>query len=256
MHSCLYLGNLQHRRWAPVDHVFRYRLYLAYLDLDEVPGLLHRGYGLRAGRFAATAYRRSDHMGDPRVPLADFVREQVAQHTGTRPDGPIRLLTLLRNWGYYFNPLSLYYCFDAAGTGVETVMAEVTNTPWGERHAYVLHAGNRQPERPGLRFRHPKGFHVSPFMDLDMDYQWQLNEPGSTIRVGIVSWRGDQRLFDVHLVLRRQEWTRRSWFGTLARYPWMTARVSQAIYWQAFRLWRKRCPFHSHPKHSRKAEGA
>lgn len=250
MESCLYQGYLQHRRLSPAEHVFRYRLYLVYLDLDELPTVLDGGYGVHRAAFSPASFLRSDHLGDADVPLADAVRNLVEERTGWRPTGPIRLLTLLRNWGYYFCPLALYYCFDGAGQTVDAVVAEVTNTPWQERHWYVLWQGNRLGEPPRLRFRHPKGFHVSPFMDMDMDYQWHLRIPGETLSVAIVNLRAQQRLFDVSLAMKRRELSRWSMLRALVRHPWMTGRVAWAIYWQALRLWRKKCPFYPHPKHS------
>lgn len=246
MHSCLYQGYVQHRRLKPAEHVFRYGLYLAYLDLGELPALLRGGHGPGRAAFSPASFRRTDHLGDPRLPLAEAVGDLVAARTGCRPPGPIRLLTLLRNWGYYFSPLSLYYCFDAAGETVDAVVAEVTNTPWGERHWYVLWRGNRIGREPG-RFQHPKGFHVSPFMDMAMSYQWHLPAPGEQLSVAIVNCREEERLFDVSMVLKRRELSRSTMLRAVCRRPWMTGRVVQAIYWQALRLWWKKCPFYPHP---------
>jgi DUF1365 family protein len=254
MHSCLYQGYVQHRRLSPAAHVFRYGLCLAYLDLEELPVLLKGGYGLYQVRFSPASFRRTDHVGDPQVPLADAVRNLVEERTGWRPVGPIRLLTFLRNWGHYFSPLSLYYCFDRSEQMVDAVVAEVTNTPWHERHWYVLWKSNDIGEPSQLRFRHPKGFHVSPFMDMDMQYEWRLHEPGGQLSVAIVILRGDERLFDVSLLLKRREFSRWSMLRALVRYPWMTGRVTQAIYWQAFRLWWKKCPFYPHPKYGEGSE--
>jgi DUF1365 family protein len=237
-----------------VEHAFRYGLYLVYLDLDELPMLLEGGYGLRRATFAPASFRRTDHLGDPQVPLADAVRELVHERTGWRPAGPIRLLTLLRNWGYYFNPLSLYYCFASGTQEVEAVVAEVSNTPWRERHWYVLWQGNRIGEPSQLKFRHPKDFHVSPFLDLDFVYEWHLSPPREQLNVALATLRGEDRVFDASFSLKRRELTRGNMLRTLARFPWMTARVVQAIYWQAFRLWRKKCPFYPHPKHRQPAE--
>ncbi len=246
MHSCLYYGHVQHRRLTPTAHAFRYGLYLAYLDLDELPELLAGRHGLYRACFSPASFRRADHVGDPAVLLADAVRDLVEERTGRRPEGPIRLLTLLRNWGCYFCPLCLYYCFDPAGQVVDCVVGEVSNTPWHEKHWYVLGKDNRVGEPGRFQFCHPKRFHVSPFMDMDMQYEWRLGKPGQELNVGIVNTRGDERLLDVSLVLRRREWTRWSMLRTLARYPWMTVRVVQAIYWQALLLWRKKAPYYPH----------
>lgn len=248
MLSCLYHGYVQHRRLSPAKHVFRYGLYMMYLDLEELPMLLESRYGLHQVRFSPASFCRSDHLGDPRVPLADAVRGLVEDRTGWRPEGPIRLLTLLRNWGHYFSPLNLCYCFDQAGQAVDAVVAEVTNTPWHERHWYVLWKGNHFGDPSLLQFRHPKGFHVSPFMDMDMQYEWHLHEPAEQLSVAIINSRGDERLFDVSMVMKRQELSRGAMLRTLGCHPWMTGRVVQAIYWQAFRLWWKKCPYFPHPK--------
>ncbi len=249
MLSCIYEGHVRHRRLRPAEHRFQYGLYLLYLDLDELPSLLKGGFGLSQARLSPASFCRQDHLGDPVIPLADSVRDLVKERTGRVPAGPIRLLALPRCFGYYFNPLSLYFCFDASGQDVEAVVAEVTNTPWLERHWYVLWEGNRIG-RPGqLRFRHPKAFHVSPFMEMDLEYDWRLNQPGQRISVCIDSSRAGQRLFDVTMVLERRELSRRSMAGVLTRHPWMTLRVSQAIYWQAVRLWWKKFPFVAHPNY-------
>jgi len=254
MNSCLYHGYLRHRRNSPAEHGFRYGLYLAYLDLAELPRLLEGGYGLGHRAFSPASFRRGDHLGEPHSPLDGAVRSLVEERTGWRPAGPIRLLTPLRNWGYYFSPLSLYYCVDHAGQTVEAVVAEVTNTPWRERHWYVLWQGNRISEPPRLAFRHPKGFHVSPFMGIDMDYQWHLSVPGPQLRVAIVNYRQQERLFEASLVLQRRELTRWNMARTLARFPWMNARVIRAIHWQALRLWWKKCPYFAHPERRPESE--
>ena len=250
MHSCLYQGHVQHRRLSPVQHAFRYGVYMVYLDLDELPTLLGGGYGISGRAFAPASFRRADHLSDPQVPLADAVRDLVQQRTNWRPAGPIRLLTLLRNWGYYFNPLSLYYCFAADTEEAEAVVAEVSNTPWRERHWYVLWQGNRIGDPSQLRFRHPKEFHVSPFLNMDMTYEWHIHVPGEQLSVALSDFRAKERVFDASFALKRRDLTRGNMLRALAGFPWLTGRVIQAIHWQAFRLWRKKCPFYPHPKHS------
>lgn len=256
MNSCIYHGYVRHRRHSPQQHGFRYGLYLAYLDLDELPSLLGGRCGLGRRAFSPASFRRTDHLGDPPKPLPDAVRDLVEQRTGWRPAGPIRLLTPLRNWGYYFSPLSLYYCFDLAGQAVEAVVAEVSNTPWHERHWYVLWQGNGFGDPLRLKFRHPKQFHVSPFMDMDLEYEWHLHFPGPQLRMAIATSRDQQRLFEAGMVLKRRSLTRWNMLRTLARFPWMSARVMQAIHWQAFCMWRKKFPFFVHPMHRQRPENS
>lgn len=248
MHSCIYVGRVYHRRYAPVEHRFRYGLYMLYLDLDELPALL-RDRVLRRARFAPLSFRHEDHLSGAQPSLPETVRDLVDDQTSKRPTGPIRLLTGLRCFGYYFSPLNLYYCFDATGETVETVVAEVSNTPWRETHHYVLSDANRVGQSDKLRFSHPKDFHVSPFMGMDLQYDWRLSQPGSQLGVQITNRHENETVFEASLTLARRELVRSQLVRMLLRYPWMTGRIVLGIYYQAFRLWRKKCPFCPHPKH-------
>ncbi len=248
MHSALYHGWLDHRRLVPRRHAFRYRLFMAYLDLGELDEVF-RGRWLWSTRRAALArFDRGDHFGDSTQPLGEAVRTLVAARTGRRPEGPIRLLTHLRYFGYVFNPVSFYYCFDAADRTVEAVVAEVNNTPWGERHCYVL-----RQDRPGaedLRARSAKAMHVSPFHPMALRYDWQLGTPGETLSVHMTlrsDEPGDAPVFGATLALRHVPITGASLAGTLLQFPWMTAKVIAAIHWEALRLWLKGTPVHDHP---------
>ncbi len=248
MLSCIYSGHVQHRRSRPFIHKFRYRLFMLYLDLEELPSILEGGFGLYRSFFSPASFLREDHLGNPHTPLPEAVRDLVKEKTGMVLNGPVRMLTLLRNFGYYFSPLNLYYCFNGDKTSINCIIAEVTNTPWVEKHWYVLWQGNRTGHSQGLQFRHPKDFHVSPFMDMNAEYEWQLSDPGPRLSVSITNYFDGRRLFDVGLVLKRRELSRQAMIRSLMQHPWMTARVTHAIYWQALRLWLKKCPFYPHPK--------
>jgi len=247
MHSALYTGRLRHRRFAPTAHAFEYRLYMSWLDLAELDEVF-RGRWLWSTRRPALAWlRRSDYLGDARLPLDEAVRNEVERATGTRPAGPVRLLTHLRTFGHCFNPVSFYYCYDTTGQRIETVVAEITNTPWKERHAYVLPAHMNEGSGSTLRFRFGKSFHVSPFMPMDIDYDWRFTPPGKRLAVHMENRRDDVRVFDATLSLERREISGASLAGALAAYPFVTLQVVGAIYWQALRLWLKGTPFHVHP---------
>jgi hypothetical protein len=246
MQSALYTGRLSHRRFAPVGHAFSYRVTLCWLDLAELDTVF-RGRWLWSTRRPALAwFRRADYLGDPRVPLDEAVRALVERQTGTRPRGPIRLLTQLRSFGLCFNPVSFYYCYDASGTRVETVVAEITNTPWNERHAYVL-GRSMGVDGPGLRFRLAKEFHVSPFMPMDIEYDWRFAPPGKSIGVRMENRREERLVFDASLLLRRREITGPVLAAALVRQPLVAMTVLGRIYWHALRLLLKRAPFHAHP---------
>jgi DUF1365 family protein len=242
--SAIYQGSIRHRRMQEPKREFRYRLALAYLDLDELPALL--GGRLLAARPGMARFRRRDYLGDEHVPLACAVRDLVAARTGVRPAGPIRLLTNLNTFGHCFNPVSFYYCMDESADRVQAAVAEVTNTPWGERHAYVLARGSKPAAVLAGDFA--KSLQVSPFMGMDARYEWRLTEPGQTLSVHIASSREGLPVFDATLSMRRQQLTSSTLARMSARYPAASLRTLALIYGQALRLKLRGAPTYPHPK--------
>lgn len=270
LQSCLFEGRVRHRRFTPIENSFTYSGFWAYLDLAELDRVFASRWFWSTSRAALARFERRDHLLFPddvtplvgheslpsqghcpvradasMPPLDESIRGLVLSATGAAIKGPIRLLTQLRMWGYLMNPVSFYYCFNEDGTQTDVVVAEVNNTPWGERHCYVLDRRTSAGER--LRFEHAKQFHVSPFMNLEMDYRWGLTSPDSTLTVHIENWRVTERLFDCTLHLKRREINAGELARMLLRHPFMTGKVTAGIYWQALRLWWKRCPFVPHP---------
>ena len=249
MHSCIYEGTIRHRRFKPTANMFRYRLFFMYLDLTELSTVFDR-HPLWSSRRPNVAYlRRKDHFGDPKQPIDQAVRELVAEKTGREPEGPIRMLTHLRYFGYCFNPASFYYCYDRADESVETIIVEIHNTPWGEVHCYVLNREQSEhPIKNWQRHRFAKVFHVSPFIDMNIDYDWRFREPGAAITVHMIDFENGSKLFDASLSLRRREISPWALSDVLIKYPLMTAKVTAMIYWQALRLLLKKTPVFIHPK--------
>lgn len=247
MESCIYEGRVNHTRTVPAAHSFGYRLFMMYLDLDELPALFKQRWLWSSSRRTLARFRRKDHLGPSDQPLADAVRDLVAAETGKRPEGPIRLLTNLSYFGYRFNPVSFYYCFTANGNFVETIVAEVNNTPWGEQETYVLPCNSKADNSSAWRFKPVKKMHVSPFMPMDVQYEWVLGNPQQRLSVHMANSKDGKRFFDASMIMRRIEISTASLAGALARFPLITIKIIVAIHWQALRLWLKRCPVYAHP---------
>jgi DUF1365 family protein len=236
-HSCFYEGWVRHRRFAPTPHEFRYPLFLTYLDLAEIDVL---DGGLWSTKSPALAwYRRADYLGDPERPLDECVRELVRQRLGKAATGPVRMLAHVRYFGLLFNPVTFYWCF-GADDRVEAIVAEVRNTPWNERHCYVL---DPEEGRAGAT----KAFHVSPFLPMDLDYRFALTSPSQELVVHIDALRGATKMLDATLRMSRVQIRPSSRLRMLIRYPVMTGQVLAAIHFEALRLWRKKTPYFPHP---------
>ncbi|NNE10574.1 MAG: DUF1365 domain-containing protein [Gemmatimonadetes bacterium] len=253
--SAIYEGKVRHRRFEPRPHDFTYTLFMMYLDLDELPALFRGRLFWSAKGPSLAWFRRRDHMPPFDRPLDETVRALVEERTGTRPDGPIRLLTHLRYFGYCMNPVSFYYCFDEADEEVRFVVAEVHNTPWGEQHCYVFSRRQESGAGAPIRSEFKKEFHVSPFMSMDVDYDWRFGAPADTLTVQMNNHSsGGERFFDATMKLDRRRIDGRSLASVLARYPFMTGKVIAGIYLQALKLWLKGVPYHSHPKDRKEKE--
>ncbi|MGC4083330.1 MAG: DUF1365 domain-containing protein [Vicinamibacterales bacterium] len=243
MKSCLYVGHIAHRRFMPRPHRFRYRLYMNFIDLAELPTLFDRFWLWSARRPALAWFRRGDFHGRASQPLDEAIRDRVAAETGQRPTGPVRLLTHLRYAGYSFNPVSFYFVYDAEGERVEHIVAEITNTPWKERHCYVLPV----PATGEWHWHFQKQFHVSPFLPMDMEYDWRFSSPGESLAVHMQNWRDGRKVFDATLALSRRPMRSSTLARALLAVPLASVQVIAQIHWQALRLWLKRVPVQTHP---------
>ena len=266
MTSCLYECRVMHARFSPRAHRFAYRIFLFALDLDELPALGRRLslfsvnrpnlYSFREGDFlpthepaftGASASReqksaRSSAAGPaPSASLKSRVVAQLAAHGIDLTGGRVLLVTLPRVAGYLFNPVSFYFCFDRAGRPAAAI-AEVTNT-FREMKPYFIPAAPSAAARGEFHLRVPKHFYVSPYSDVDVDFDFVLRPPADLLSLQIDDYAGAERTFPSTLAGTRRPLTRRrlAWFTV--KYPLITLQIIALIHWHAFLLWLKKIPW-------------
>jgi len=246
-HSALYEGQVTHARLGARPHRFHYKVAMVYLDLDELPAVFAQSRWWSLERRNLVAFFRRDYHNTPALPLKQAVLATVARESGLQLDGPVRMLTNVRHCGFIINPITCYYCFDAQEK-LRAVLAEVTNTPWRERHSYVLPVDDNGCVKTSFN----KAMHVSPFMPMDLCYHWRSTPPAQQLGLHMSLTKDDTQVFHAALQLQRQPLDARAMQRLLWRHPLMTVEVGIGIYWQALKLWLKRVALHSHPRHLHK----
>ncbi len=243
MHSAIYTGRVSHTRLVPKYHSFDYKVYMMYIDLDELDRVFKGAFCWSARRPALAWFRRKDFLGDNSESIKNEVKKYIRRDTGNDFNGSVRVLANLRYFGFIMNPIVCYYCFNSENH-LEYIIAEVTNTPWKEKHAYVLAC---DPKQRIQRIKFQKLMHVSPFNKMDIEYMWAGNTPDENIVVRLDNWQDSEKTFTASLSLNRQSISPWSLMRTSLLYPFMTIQVCVGIYWQALKLYLKGLRFVTHP---------
>lgn len=260
LESAIYRGFVRHRRFTPAEHEFDYPLFMLLLKTDEIPTLLHKFWQLSKSPFSWARFKRSDYIGKPSQSIAESVRSKIAElssRTLEDVQGDVFMLCHLRYFGLYFSPLNLYFLKQESGSSL--MLAEVSNTPWHEKHYYLIDLNNSQP--------HDKTFHVSPFNPMSQRYHWRVQEPAADQTRCLVHIESrqkkdgdhaaglEEKIFDATLSMKRIELNQRELSRVLRRTPIQTASIVIGIYWQALKIFLKKVPLHAHPDRLRRDSG-
>tara|TARA_R110001592_G_scaffold362825_1_gene678405 strand:+ start:792 stop:1595 length:804 start_codon:yes stop_codon:yes gene_type:complete len=225
------------------------------LDTDEWNQVTSVSPFFSLERFNWLSLKRKDYFRPEAGELSEAVRAQVETATGWRPDGVVELITHPRYAGYVFNPVSFYFCYRMGESGANgdvptVIVAQITNTPWNERHIYCLETTGSEPNAAGWRteqFGFTKRFHVSPFNAMAQHYEWTFSFRGPELRIHMNVLEEGKKHFDATLVVRRAPLTRKTLHKSLRQFPVEALKVAGGIYWHALKLKFKGAPFYTHP---------
>jgi len=241
MKSAFYIGHVFHKRLFPKEHTFTYPLYMNFIDLDEVELLNTKYWWFSSHRWAPLQLKISDyfsneptHTTELTANAGNFLKTNaiaVANALGANVSTINRVCVLaqLRCFGIYFSPINFFFLYE--NDTAKYLIAEVSNTPWNKSHSYLIDLMSPTPTE--------KAFHVSPFMDLDMEYRWRVVEPTSSTEINIENWR-QRLLFTASFSATRYEINSKKITAVFLRWPIVSLSIVRAIYWQAFRLYLKR----------------
>lgn len=237
LESGIYSGTVFHQRSVPKVHKFDYKIYLFWLKLNEVDSLCQKvsGFNQNETRFSVVNFRRSDYLGDPNIELEDAVLSKMNELSGEQLQGDVFMLGQIRTFGLYFSPVNFYYLRDSEGLFTH-MLAEVSNTPWNKRHHYLVDLNNQISSK--------KAFHVSPFNPMEMEYKWQIQQPGENVKLHLSCYKQTKH-FEAAIDMQRKPLNSATLRASLISIPSMTIKTVLGIYWQAVKLFFKRVPIYT-----------
>lgn len=246
MNSCLYKATVMHNRLEPKQHRFHYNVFMFYIDLDEIDMLSKGLWLISRNRFNYFSFRDSEHLQLPREnpdktkTVKQHLTDYLEQNGIAIGDGKIKLLTNLNVLGYNFNPVSFYYCFDK-GNEPLCVVAEIRNT-FGEMKLFLLGKNNFSLNK--FHLNTTKYFYVSPFIDHDTNFDFNLVVPDEKLNVRIDDFKEEKRFFISTLTGTRETLNNINLLWYSIRFPFITLKIITLIHWNAVKLWLKKIPYH------------
>lgn len=248
MNHAICTGHVYHARRDQANHAFHYSLYMLLVDLRDPTLSDCRNPYINTKWYSPIRFKENDYLPGENESLEKRVHTKLHELGAEQPVSKILLLTQARCLGLYFSPVNFYFCYPKNDDNCRYLLAEVSNTPWNERHYYLVDLQGSQVNK--------KSFHVSPFMQMKMDYHWRIQPPtnnNQNIRIHIENHAEDKgNIFEATLLLKQQAMTRQLARRTVWQHPVMTLKIVSSIYYQALRLFLKRVQFV--PYTSRKRE--
>ena len=244
--SAIYKGVVRHRRFTPRKHEFNYPIFMLLLKADEIPRVMQKFWQLGTNALRWARFSKRDYIGGKSEDFSRAVKSKIAEKLGIKAkevNGDVYFLGHLRYFGLYLSPLNLYYL--KQGEEFTYMLAEVSNTPWNEKHYYLVDLKQTQ--------QHAKEFHVSPFIPMGQDYKWRVVPPSSDqerclVHIDVLGKGESQdKIFEATLSLSRVTLNQKHLMHALAKTPIQTFSILTGIYWQALKLFIKRVPLHKHP---------
>lgn len=243
--ATLYLGEVMHARLNPFGHRFVYSVFSLLIDIDRIAEAGRISWLFSTNKRNLTSFWESDHVAVPGQTLREQVNALLAEAEVETDGTRVLLMCYPRLFGYVFNPISVYFVYDADGALTALIYA-VRNT-FGERHTYVAKLLDGELGPGGVRQERTKIFHVSPFIDMGARYHFRVLPPGKIVRLRIHETQDDKPLLSATFLGEAQKLADWTLLKCLLKFPLMTWKIMAGIHWEALKLWSKGATFHKSP---------
>ena len=232
MNSCIYNGVIKHQRFKPIKHSLNYKTFSLLVDLDEIETLANNISIFSLNKFNIFSFYNLDHGARDGSPIKEWVLKNIKKFNISNNITNIKLLCYPRIFGYVFNPLSIFYCYE--NNRLKAIFYEVKNT-FNEQHTYIFKIKNDEK----IEQKCKKKFYVSPFMDMETYYNFKLLSPKEKLSIFIKQTDGEETILTATQTGDKKEFTFKQLLFNFFKYPLMTIKIISSIHYEAFFLWKK-----------------